>query len=390
VFDNAWVLIDRIDDADDSAEVLFRFLRRHKRQINAWFVVRKDTPDYRRLRNDGYRRVIPHGSLRWKLLMLNCTQLVSSHANVSITRPPAITTLVEPQWRLAFLQHGVMKDDLSDWLNPKDFDVFVTSTPAEYESVVADGSPYRYGERETVLTGLPRFDRVLAVGRRFPPERRDLLLLAPTWRTWLVERSTETDVPRVDPAVVSDSEFGRQWLSLVGSSGLRELAERHGLTVGLLLHPNLQSIGDQLAVPEHVHLLGFAGEDIRETFARARVLVTDYSSMAFNAAYIERPVVYFQFDRDRVRSGEHLGRPGYFDYARDGFGPLTESREQALAAIEDAVEKGPHPAPEYLARIEAAFPVRDGRCTRRTYRAIVRSQQRVPRAQTVDRSRPSQ
>ena len=282
-----------------------------------------------------------------------------------------------------------MKDDLSGWLNHKDLDVFVTSTRAEHDSVVAEDSPYRYGARETVLTGLPRFDRLLRVGKRFPPERRDLLLIAPTWRSWLVDHPPGAAEPTVDPAVFSASDFARQWLSLTGSTGLRALAERHGLTVGLLLHPDLQPVRTQLDVPDHVRLLSFEDEDVRETFARARVLVTDYSSMAFNAAYIERPVVYFQFDRERVLSGEHLGRRGYFDYHQHGYGPVTETCEQALAAIVEAVEQGPHPAPEYLARIEEAFPVRDGKCTRRVYRAIVRSQQRVPR-QTVERSRPSQ
>jgi CDP-glycerol glycerophosphotransferase (TagB/SpsB family) len=132
----------------------------------------------------------------------------------------------------------------------------------------------------------------------------------------------------------------------------------------------------------------------RRLFARALVVVTDYSSAAFDAAYIERPVVYFQFDRDRVFRGEHHGRRGYFDYERDGFGPVTESCEQAQDAIITAVEKGPQPVPEYLARVERTFPVRNGRATRRVYRAIVRSQQRVAptltEPQTVERSRPSQ
>src|SRR5689334_20072168 len=119
--------------------------------------------------------------------MLNCRQLVSSHADRSVTRPEAITALATPEWRFAFLQHGVMQDDVSGWLNAADVDLLVTSTSAEHEAVVGDDSPYRYGERETVLAGLPRFDRLRRADRRFPPERRNLLLLAPTWRHWLVD-----------------------------------------------------------------------------------------------------------------------------------------------------------------------------------------------------------
>jgi glycosyltransferase involved in cell wall biosynthesis len=369
-FAKAWVLMDRVDNADDSAELLFRYLRTHRKRVNAWFVISKGTPDHRRLLADGYKRVIPHGSLRWKLLMLNCRHLVSSHADGPIWRPQEITRLAPPGWRFTFLQHGVMKDDLSRWLNPKDLDLFITSTRAEYESVVADGSPYRYSERETKLTGLPRFDALLEAGELVPPDRRDLILVAPTWRNWLTETRPGGARSTVRTSEFVASDFGVNWLGLISSQELKSLADEQGLKVALLLHPDLQALSDELDLPDHVEVLRFAGHDVRGAFARARVLVTDYSSIAFNAAYIERPVVYFQFDRVRVQRGGHLGRRGYFDYDRDGFGPVATSLEAVLPAISETVRCGPSPRPEYLARMSEAFPERDGRCTERVFLAI--------------------
>ncbi len=377
-FRDSWVLIDRIINADDSAEHLFRYLRQDRPSVNAWFVVERDTDDYRRIRRYAGHRVLAHGSLRWKLAMLNCRNLISSHIDEVIFRPEAVQRLADPadpSWRVVFLQHGVMKDDLSAWLNRKKIDVFVTSTRAEYESVVADHTAYRYTTRETKLTGLPRFDRILEAGNRVAPEQRDLLLVAPTWRGWLSKLAGARGGVgqfEVDPDEFAASDYARQWSALLNSPELRALAERHGLTVALLLHPNLQGTAS-LDVAPHVRQLGFVGENIAEHFARARVLVTDYSSMFFNAAYIERPVVYFQFDRDRVRSGEHLGRPGYFDYETDGFGPVTLDVDQAVEAVVAAVENGPAPAQPYLDRIHEAFPVRDGRCCERVADAISES-----------------
>jgi glycosyltransferase involved in cell wall biosynthesis len=396
-FGKAWVLIDRIENADDSAELLFRWMRRHKRKVNAWFVIEKGTVDDRRLRKDGYRRIVPYGSLRWKLLMLNAKHLISSHADEPIVNPEQLERMLPtPSWHYSFLNHGVIKDDLSRWLDRKDADLFLTSTPGEYESVAGEGSPYRYSSRETVLTGMPRFDAVLAAGERFPPERRDLILLAPTWRNWLVQRNVIPGRSIIDLDVFMSSDFALNWLTLMRSPELEELASRHGVKIGMLLHPNMQPIRHQIDVPEHVEVLEFDGVDVRETFARARVLVTDYSSMAFNAAYIERPVVYFQFDRDRVLSGAHLGRRGYFDYQQHGYGPVADTLDEAVHAIVDTVDHGPQPSAEYLDRINAAFPERDGKCTERTFHAIARTAKRVPRrlatgnGHTVERSRPSQ
>jgi glycosyltransferase involved in cell wall biosynthesis len=378
-FRDAWVLIDRAFNADDSAEHLYRYLLANRPDVNAWFVIERGTPDYKRLRRDGFRRrVIAHGSLAWKLLMLNAVQLVSSHIDEVVVRPKEIRRLADPQWRIAFLQHGVIKDDLSTWLNRKNIDVFVTSTPAEMRSIVDDHTTYRYTTREVKLTGLPRFDRLLEEGKRFPPDKRDLILIAPTWRQWLSESEPVfTGRHSVRDEEFRSSEYAREWSAVVNSRELAELAERTGLTVATLLHPNFQGAA-QLETPRHVRHLSFEGQNVQETFARARVLVTDYSSMFFNAAYLERPVVYFQFDRERVNAGWHLGRHGYFDYARDGYGPVTLTADEAIAAITKTVESGPDPEPEYLERIRESFPERDGRCCERVVDAIIESMGPAP------------
>jgi CDP-glycerol glycerophosphotransferase (TagB/SpsB family) len=111
--------------------------------------------------------------------------------------------------------------------------------------------------------------------------------------------------------------------------------------------------------------------DVQRLIARAAVLVTDYSSMAFDAAYIQRPVVYFQFDVDEFLGGAHVARDGYFEHELHGFGPVTRSVDEAVAAVEQALAAPTgQPDARYLARMQAAFPHRDGRCCERVVAAI--------------------
>ena len=373
-FRDAWTLMDRVHDADDNGERLFAYLRAHRREINAWFVIERGTPDWHRLRKQGHRRrVVAMGSLRWKLLMLNCAQLISAHADEPIVQPPALANFPRQRWRFAFLQHGVIKDDLSVWLNRKPIEVFVTSTRAEYDSVAGDHTTYLFTGKETVLTGLPRFDRLREIGAEYPAEKRDLVLVVPTWRQWLVAPLASGSQRRQASADVLESEFVTEWLSFLRSDDLRDACAAHGLTVGFLPHPNLQALLPELDLPDHVLALKYAGEDVQHFFARAAVMVTDYSSVAFNAAYIDRPVVYLQFDADRMFGGEHVGRGGYFQYSRDGFGPVTETVEEAVAETVAALGRGRAPAAEYAARIQAAFGERDGRCCERVTEAILES-----------------
>jgi len=386
-YGDAWVFMDRIHDADDSAEHLFHHVRANHSEINAWFVVEEGTADWKRLKRDGVKRVVAHGSLQWKLLMINARHLISSHADAPIMKPSELDFPGARNWRFTFLQHGVIKDDLSAWLNPKKIDVFVTSTPAEYESIAGDGNRYLFTPKEVVLTGLPRFDRLREAGLAVPPQKRDLVLMVPTWRNWLTTGFVGVDTQKREDfgPEFYESEFVREWLALLGSVELRAACERAGLRVGFLPHPNLQSALPHLDLPDWVEPLSYEGNDVRALFARAAVMVTDYSSVAFNAAYIDRPVIYFQFDAARMFGGEHVGRDGYFDYRRDGFGPVTEAVEQTVKEIGEALDAGRSPQEPYASRIAATFPDRDGGCSERTFQAILASTHRVVAAdQAVD------
>ena len=107
--------------------------------------------------------------MNWRLLMANALHLISSHADEAITYPPAILEFVHPTWKYHFLNHGVIKDDLSAWLNRKPIETFVTSTAAgvrlDRRRLARTSSP----RREVKLTGMPRFDRLHEVGQRFGP-----------------------------------------------------------------------------------------------------------------------------------------------------------------------------------------------------------------------------
>jgi len=370
-FRHAWVLMDRVFNADDNGERLFEYLRANRPDINAWFVIERGTPDWDRLHSADRSRLVAYGSFRWLMLMLNCSWVVSSHGSRAVAAPPKVIHITgRPTWRYAFLQHGVTKDDISKWVNKRDADLFVVSTIPELESVVADGTGYRYTTREARNTGLPRFDRLLAKGGAVPPDDRDLVIVAPTWRMWLTNApDTRMDRP-VDGDTFWSSRYLREWMAILRSPDLARAAERHGRRIVFMPHPNMQAMLPQIDLPPHVEPIAFEGNDVQSIYARCALLVTDYSSVAFNAAFLDRPVVYFQFDRDIVMAGGHLGRKGYFEYELDGFGPVVTEQAAAIDAIVAAIEHGPAPTPAFQARIDRTFVDRDGQACARVVDAI--------------------
>jgi glycosyltransferase involved in cell wall biosynthesis len=359
-FERSWLVMDRVHDADDNGERLFEYLRSDRPDINAWFAIERDTPDWHRMRAVYGRRVLAHGSFAWKMAMLNCDWVISSHVDQPVYRPAQLAGTGRASWKFAFVEHGIIKDDLSVWLNRKELDMFVVSTEAELESVAGNGTAYRFTPKETRNTGLPRFDRLLRKGREVPAAERNLVIVAPTWRQWLARSLSTSSQRRELESSFWDSDYFRNWTELLRSTRIADALATRGWRLGFMPHPNMQAMLPELDLPAHVEPLSFAGTDVQGLYGRCALLVTDYSSVAFNAAYLDRPLVYFQFDRERMLGGAHVGRQGYFDYGRDGYGPVVEDLAAAEEAVVASIERGAVPAPMYQARIQAAFPARDG------------------------------
>lgn len=382
LFGHAWVFMDKDTLAGDNGEHLYRYVQKNHPEINAWFVINRTSADWDRLKRDGVR-VIPYGTRRWRLLMLNADHLASSHVDNYVVNPLNPRVYGEPRWRFTFLQHGVIKDDLSRWLNSKKLDLFVTASPAEYESIVADDTPYRFTSREVQLTGLPRHDALIAKREAVPTDKRDLILVMPTWRKSLMGKALTTENDRGRKDGFEASEYAEQYTRLLNSEKLRDLATAHGLTIAFMPHPNMAPYLADFDVPSYVEVHSYEETDVQLLLARGRVHVTDYSSMAFNAAMIDLPTLYFQFDQAAFYAGNHPGRTGYFDYERDGFGPLCTT----LASLEDAMERTLDGTLEvdYFARMRDVFEYRDTNNCSRTFEAMLSLNE--PAA--VKRSRPA-
>ena len=67
-----------------------------------------------------------------------------------------------------------------------------------------------------------------------------------------------------------------------------------------------------------IRILDWQEVDISNIIEKASLLITDYSSISMDFAYMKRPVLYYQFDKERFRN-EHLSK-SYFDFEDDGFG----------------------------------------------------------------------
>lgn len=365
---NAWLFIDRDTQADDNAEHLYRFIKLNHQEKNTWFILRKESHDWARLEKEGFR-LIPFGSLSHKMALLNAQELISSHADHYITNyldKKKYFDLIH--WNYTFLQHGVTKDDLSHWFNTKTFTNLITSTPAEFTSLCIAENSYKFTPKEVALTGFPRHDRLLNLNWKGAKKR---ILIMPTWRENLVGKALGNTNNRGINSDFTRSIFHKNWNDLIASPKLKQLSDEYGYELIFFPHVNIQPYINVFDTENVKVLTHHSLTSIQELFASSEILITDYSSVAFEMAYLERSVLYFHFDENIFVDGSHFTKKGYFDYETDGFGPIFKSSEEILEFLVRRLRFGDAENTIYKSRMKNTFPFRDGHCCQRVYNRIL-------------------
>lgn len=267
---DAWIITDRVTGAGDNGEHLYRWIVDNTDQ-KVFYVLRRGAPGWDRLRSSGYK-VLPYGSVRSILAYLNASAIISSDAVVESRNLAPAYLYGRPKAPFIFLQHGVIYNrnikNIAGWLNTIDIDLMFTSTNAETEYVAGKDSRFRITPDRVLQNGMPRWDRLIKLSNEKTNSETTRILLMPTW------------FPGKDYS---------SWKSLASS-----LNEKY--KVQLVAHP---SIAQEISATGRADYIDPRKEDFQAALAHCDVLVTDYSSVLYDALTIGCRVILYQPEPDR-------------------------------------------------------------------------------------------
>ncbi|WP_455940661.1 CDP-glycerol:glycerophosphate glycerophosphotransferase [Helicobacter pullorum] len=354
---NIWLLMDRDYEADDNAEHLYRYIMQNHPKQKIVFALRKESSDWKRLEKEGFN-LVEFGSYRFRKIINKSSKVISSHADSYLMR------YITFRQQFIFLQHGVIKNDLSKWLNSRKIDLFITSTKEEHNSIVNDYNRYKFGKKEVVLTGLARHDTLLKNNQNSIKQ----VLVMPTWRHYLSGLMIGNSGIRKLKDDFRESKYFQKWNSLLNSDVLQKLCKKYSYAIVFNPHPNIMPYLKDFEIPSFVSIAS-ENESLQDLFCKSSLMITDYSSVAFEMAYLGKSVIYYQFDKEEFFSS-HTLQKGYFDYEKDGFGPVVENEENLLKQLENFLRNDCKPFGIYKDNIDSTFAFKDGRCCERNYKAI--------------------
>lgn len=341
-------------DARDNGYQLFKFYRINYPSIPSYFIITKDSPDYDKVKEIG--NVIKFKSFKHYLIYIFAKYKISTHLFGGAPDSSVYHRLNQKKLlkgKFVFLQHGIIKDDIPFlYREATNLDLFICGAKPEYDFVNRN---FHY-ENQVKYTGLARFDNLHDFSKK------NQILIMPTWRKFLSNCSKEE---------FEKSEYYIKWNEVLQDSKL--IAYLKNFSMELLFYPHIEIqkyIASFKSKSDNIIIADFRHYDVQTLLKESKLLITDFSSVFFDFAYMKKPIIYYQFDSEAFFVGHY--NKGYFEYNEMGFGEVENCVRDVVDKICYYIERNFEIEQKYLERIKVFFPIHDVSNCKRIFDEIER------------------
>ena len=348
-----YLFSERGTDARDNAYHLYKFFREKHPELNAYYVITKNSADREKI--EQYGNIVNYRSIKHYLLFIVSKYKISTHI-MGFSPNFYFYTKMAKKLKLRgykiFLQHGVTTSNLKAlYKSEKLLDVFICGAKPEYDFISKN---FGYDNNELKYTGFSRYDSLYNI------EPKNQILCMPTWRRYVTDNHGK---------FIKNSEYVTLWNSFLNNPRLIKALKENNLNLIFYPHYQFQKYLSAFSSScSEVVIASFNDYDVQQLLKESKLLITDYSSVYFDFAYMKKPVVYYQFDKERF-FGEHYDK-GYFDFENMGFGEVTNTENELIESTISYINNKFESSPEYLERCDAFFQLHDSQNCQRIFNVI--------------------
>ena len=354
--EDVWLISERGIEARDNGYYFYKYLKVNHPELNVKFVIDKKSVDCNKLDS---KDIVYYRTKEHYYYLFCAKYLLSSHI-MGVTPNDRLYFrlkkygILKLKGKNIFLQHGVTQNYM-DYLKCKNtgIDFLICTSKKEYEYFI---DAYGYKSSQLILSGFPRFDDF---GKNVKMKKQ--IFIMPTYRKWLKFNSK-----------ISDTDFYKNYYNLLTNKELISLFKEKGYNVVFYLHPLFQQFSDEFKSNDDNIIIATSDKyDIHELLKESELLITDYSSVAFDFAYMGKNVFYYQFDLNKFRTGQY--EEGYFSYEDDGFGPVCYSFDDIKKNLVEYLNSPEVIKNKYNGRyIDFFMPKFEGNICEKIYEGIIK------------------
>ncbi len=368
-----WLLLDKLYKGGDSAEYLYRYSAGFNDGITKYYLINKDTSDYKMLKRDGFKPLV-NGTLLHKLVFFNAdiVMITNSHAFPFNGYVKEESKYIRGlcNFGTMCLQHGlsVQKCAIAQRRIIDNTVMYFLATKAEYDNLSKPA--YGYKDFDILkITGIGRYDGLINNDQK-------QILLSPTWRMYnaMPVAGSEGEQRRYNPEF-KNTVYYEIYNSLINNEKLISAAKKNGYKIKYLLHPILSAQAEDFTPGEGVEVIPSVGDlSYEKILTESSLMVTDYSGVQFDFAYMRKPVLYFLPEELPAHYED-----GAFFCETMGFGEICKTIDALVDTICDYMEHDCAMKDEYRKRADDFYEYSDHNNCERIYKEALKFQQGIDR-----------
>jgi len=346
----------------DNGYVFYKFCRKKYPNKLIYFIAKEES-----INNDSFLKtdsnVIVFGSLKHIFFFLLSDTLIYSHAQSDVGYIQIIK-IFKRNCKRVFLQHGIIafkKIHSTYRKNHNEMDIFIVSSDFE-KRVVLDN--FSFNENVVEVTGLARHDRLSGISS---PSQKSILYM-PTWRDWAFpQKNAEQYIKGIE--------------DLLNNRLLISLLELYETQFNFYIHNKMLCYLNVIKINERINIINHTNTTIQDLLKESSLLITDYSSVAWDFYYLGKPVLFYQFDQE-----EYLSRKGsYVDFNRELFGEVFYQCDSLICGVEKYIINNFTELPEYAEKRDLYFNYRDTCNCQRIFDTITSEKSKKRAGRHIDR-----
>lgn len=366
-----WMFYDKIYKGGDSAEYIYKYASRFDDGIDKYYLIDKNCPDRKRLEKEGYKPLI-RGSFKHRLIFLYADMMIVSNSTVFAFNDQGMKMSAYirdlAKFHVACVQHGMSVQKIAIAQKRLRDNTRLYFCASKYEIENLSHPVYDYvGYDALKLTGVPRYDGLINNDQK-------IILISPTWRMQSAMLVTKNEgVARDYNPNFKNTSYFKVYNSLINDKRLIDAAKKYGYRINYVLHPIVSPQADDFDKNDYVDIIPATGDmSYEKIFCESSLMVTDFSGVQFDFAYMRKPLVYLHHN-DIPQHYEE----GTFHYDTMAFGEICHDNDELVDVLCEYMANGCRMKDEYRRRADDFFEYDDHDNCRRIYEEMIKYQKKI-------------
>ena len=353
--DKIYLIGERKDQCQDNGYHFFKYVRGNHKNDKFYYCITKDSKQLNKIKHLG--NIVYYKSFKHYLYYVLSHKLICAHVGSCTPDSPVVWKAEENKLiekNRVFIQHGIIKEYIPSLIKKNSsITTFICGAKPEYEFVKNE---FGYSERNVKYLGLCRFDSLHDF------KVKNQILVMPTWRQWF-GMDDNNEISGID---FISSQYFDYYNELINSEKLNDILKEQNMELIFYPHNEMQRYLNLFKSKyKRVKIADKNNYDVQTLLKESKILITDYSSVAFDFAYMKKKIIYYQFDKEKYYLNHY--NEGYFDYKRDGFGPVVNTIDELINKIRENL----YGKYKYEGRVNNFFTINDKNNCKRCYDEII-------------------